>query len=197
MQRARPSSERIDDVWGERAPFGRGEAWPQRVDEFFVDETRPEDVERWVQSACVLCSYGCGVDIAVKGGKIVGVRGRAEDHVNHGRLGPKGLYGWQAINSPDRLTRPLILRTLCIFVSSPYGLTVRRNVNKRPATGDRPKVSIQRFGTSCSSRRAFVRGGPSPHRIRRRGELPRPAEAPLEIGHIRQRRRGAPATRRH
>ena len=26
---------------------------------------------------------------------MVGVRGRAEDRVNHGRLGPKGLYGWQ------------------------------------------------------------------------------------------------------
>jgi len=68
------------------------------------------EVERWVQSACVLCSNGCGLDIAVKGGRIVGVRGRVEDRVNHGRLGPKGLYGWQANNSPDRLTRPLLRR---------------------------------------------------------------------------------------
>src|SRR5919199_1704385 len=37
-------------------------------------------------------------------------RGRAEDRVNHGRLGPKGLYGWQANNSPDRLLRPLVRR---------------------------------------------------------------------------------------
>src|ERR687885_417050 len=37
-------------------------------------------------------------------------RGRAEDRVNHGRLGPKGLYGWQANNAPDRLTRPLVRR---------------------------------------------------------------------------------------
>jgi ferredoxin-nitrate reductase len=71
----------------------------------------PEDeVERWVQSACVLCSNGCGLDIAVKDDRIVGVRGRADDRVNHGRLGPKGLYGWQANNSPDRLTRPLLRR---------------------------------------------------------------------------------------
>ena len=33
------------------------------------------------------------LDIAVKDGRIVGVRGRADDRVNHGRLGPKGLYG--------------------------------------------------------------------------------------------------------
>ncbi|MCA2230134.1 hypothetical protein [Nonomuraea aurantiaca] len=42
------------------------------------------------------------MDMAVKDGRIVGVRGRAADRVNHGRLDPKDLYGWQAGNSPDR-----------------------------------------------------------------------------------------------
>ncbi|GAA2502881.1 nitrate reductase [Streptomyces longisporus] len=41
---------------------------------------------------------------------MVGVRGRAQDRVNHGRLDPKDLYGWQAGTSPDRLTRPLVRR---------------------------------------------------------------------------------------
>lgn len=44
------------------------------------------------------------MDIAVKDGRIVGVRGRAVDLINHGRLDPKDLYGWQANNSPDRHT---------------------------------------------------------------------------------------------
>jgi anaerobic selenocysteine-containing dehydrogenase len=70
--------------------------------------TAEEEVDRWVQSACVLCSNGCGMDIGVKDGRIVGVRGHAVDRVNHGRLGPKGLYGWQANDSADRLTRPLL-----------------------------------------------------------------------------------------
>lgn len=40
---------------------------------------------------------------------MVGVRGRADDAVNHGRLGPKGLFaGWQGVSNPDRLTRPLV-----------------------------------------------------------------------------------------
>ena len=65
-------------------------------------------MDSWVQSACVLCSNGCGLDIGVKDGRIVGVRGRADDHVNRGRLGPKGLHGWEANNSADRLTSPLI-----------------------------------------------------------------------------------------
>ncbi|TFW09768.1 nitrate reductase [Oxalobacteraceae bacterium OM1] len=95
----------IADIWGERTPFHGQDQWPVRV-----DQRVSEEPERWVQSACVLCSNGCGCDIGVKDGRIVGVRGRAEDVVNKGRLGPKGLHGWEANNSPDRLTRPLIRR---------------------------------------------------------------------------------------
>ena len=61
-----------------------------------------------MQTASVLHSNGDAMDIAVKDGRIVGVRGRAVDRVNHGRLGPKDLFGWQANASPDRLTRPLV-----------------------------------------------------------------------------------------
>jgi len=93
----------IGDIWGERTPYV-GE-WPHRVDEHTVAEP-----EKWVQSACVLCANGCALDIGVRDGTIVGVRGRAVDRVNHGRLGPKGLYGWQANNSTDRLTTPLVRR---------------------------------------------------------------------------------------
>jgi anaerobic selenocysteine-containing dehydrogenase len=50
------------------------------------------------------------MDIAVKDGRIVGVRGRADDRTSRGRLGPKGLNGWEANHSPDRLARPLIRR---------------------------------------------------------------------------------------
>ncbi|MGZ6738859.1 MAG: molybdopterin oxidoreductase family protein [Nocardioides sp.] len=101
--------DRINDIWGERTPHPRGTAWPARVDQHLQEGVDATSVDRWVQSACLLCSNGCGVDIAVKDGRMVGVRGRAEDRVNHGRLGPKGLYGstpWAT--SPDRLTRPLV-----------------------------------------------------------------------------------------
>ena len=102
-------TDRIADIWGERTHHGKGSVWPARVDLYLEPGVREADVDRWVQSACVLCSNGCGCDIAVKGGRMVGVRGRATDVVNHGRLGPKGLYGstpWAS--SPDRLTRPLV-----------------------------------------------------------------------------------------
>jgi anaerobic selenocysteine-containing dehydrogenase len=100
--------DRIADPWGERTPYGRGEEWPIRTDMYLDAGVAPEEVERWVQTASILHSNGDGLDIAVKDGRIVGVRGRAGDRINHGRVDPKDLYGWQANNSPDRLRRPLI-----------------------------------------------------------------------------------------
>ncbi|MVA76254.1 molybdopterin-dependent oxidoreductase [Auraticoccus sp. F435] len=100
--------DRIADPWGERTPYGPGEPWPVRVDGFLEGDLTEADVDRWVQSASVLHSNGDAMDIAVADGRIVGVRGRAVDRVNHGRLDPKDLYGWQANHSPDRLTRPLV-----------------------------------------------------------------------------------------
>jgi anaerobic selenocysteine-containing dehydrogenase len=99
--------DRIADIWGQRTPFGPDDAWPERVDTHLVDGVTLADVDRWVQSACVLCSNGCGMDVAVSGDTIVGVRGRAVDRVNKGRLGPKGLFGWQG-QLRDRITRPLV-----------------------------------------------------------------------------------------
>ena len=101
--------DRIDDVWGPRTPHARDTEWPVRVDLHLDDGLTEGDVDRWVRSACVLCSNGCGCEIAVKDGRMVGIRGTATDAVNHGRLGPKGLYGstpWST--DPDRLTTPLV-----------------------------------------------------------------------------------------
>nr|WP_218008058.1 nitrate reductase [Herbidospora sakaeratensis] len=99
---------RIADPWGARTPYGPGEPWPVRVDCHLADGLTPDDVDRWVPSAAILHSNGDGLEIAVKDGRIAGVRGRAGDRVNHGRVDPKDLFGWQAGNSPDRLTRPLV-----------------------------------------------------------------------------------------
>ncbi|MFB4315306.1 molybdopterin oxidoreductase family protein [Actinomadura sp. 21ATH] len=102
-------TDRVADIWGTRTPHAAGSPWPVRVDRY-LDPGVPENEVDWVQSACVLCSNGCGMDIGVRDGRIVGVRGRAADRVNQGRLGPKGLFGWQGNGSPDRLTRPLVRR---------------------------------------------------------------------------------------
>jgi len=70
------------------------------------DESAP--IERWVPSTCGICSIGCGLDIGVADGRIVGVRGRGDHPVNHGRLGPKGLNQYYANRHPGRARYPLI-----------------------------------------------------------------------------------------
>src|SRR5947208_14407826 len=70
----------VQDIWGERMGFHGENQWPVRVDQHTTEQP-----EKWNQSACVMCSNGCGMDIGVKHGKIVGVRGRAQDRVNKGR----------------------------------------------------------------------------------------------------------------
>ncbi|WP_119070161.1 molybdopterin oxidoreductase family protein [Rubrobacter indicoceani] len=101
-------TDRIKEPWGQRTPFGRDGEWPVRVDQFLEEGVSEDDVDKWVQTASILHSNGDALDIAVKDGRIVGVRGRAVDRVNRGRLGPKDLFGWQANGSPDRLTKPLV-----------------------------------------------------------------------------------------
>jgi anaerobic selenocysteine-containing dehydrogenase len=101
---------RITDPWGQRTPYAPGEPWPVRVDQQLAEGLTDDAVERWVPTASLLHSNGDAMDIAVRGGRIVGVRGRASDRVNHGRLDVKDLYAWQANNAGDRLTQPLIRR---------------------------------------------------------------------------------------
>ena len=101
------SRDSIVDVWGPRTPHGGTTpgAWPVRADLRVLEEP-----DEWVQSVCLLCSTGCGMDVGVRDGRMVGVRGRTGDRVNKGRLGPKGLHGWEANATADRLTTPLIRR---------------------------------------------------------------------------------------
>jgi anaerobic selenocysteine-containing dehydrogenase len=101
--------DRIADPWGTRTPYPRHGTWPVRVDMHLEEGAAPEEVE-WVETASILHSNGDALEIAVRDGRMVGVRGIARSRVNHGRLGPKDLYGWQANGSRDRLTRPLIRR---------------------------------------------------------------------------------------
>lgn len=142
---------RIEDLWGARTPFGRGEHWPERVDTALEAGLTEHDVDRWVRSACTLCSNDCGCEIAVKDGRMVGIRGLADDPINHGRLGPKGLYAsWQGMRGPDRLTTPLI----------------RRDGELVPATWDEAMEAVVQ-----NSRRLLDEVGPLSHGFYTSGQL--------------------------
>ncbi len=134
--------DRIAEPWGTRTPYEPGQRWPQRIDNYLADGVSAESVDRWVQSAAVLHSNGDGLDIAVKDGRIVGVRGRAVDRVNHGRLDPKDLFGWQANASRERLSTPLI-RTSGTLRACDWNTAMQRIVDRsRRLLGSRGPGSI-------------------------------------------------------
>ncbi len=60
------------------------------------------------KTICSYCGVGCGVHLAVRENRVVGVRGDRENEVNRGSLCVKGQFGFEFINHPDRLTSPLI-----------------------------------------------------------------------------------------
>ncbi|CAM3843553.1 molybdopterin oxidoreductase family protein [Kibdelosporangium persicum] len=138
----------IGTPWGTRTPYGPGQRWPVRVDSHLADGVAPDEVDTWVRTAAVLHSNGDGMDLAVKDGRLVGVRGRADDRVNHGRLDPKDLFGWQANNSPDRLTTPLVRDGQGELVESTWDEAMGRIVERSKALLDDQGPSALGFYTS-------------------------------------------------
>ena len=61
-----------------------------------------------VSTICTYCGIGCGIYLGVRGNKVVSARADRESPVNKGALCVKGRFGWEFINHPDRLTKPLI-----------------------------------------------------------------------------------------
>jgi len=76
--------------------------------------------ERWVPSTCGICSVGCGIEIGVSDGQIVGVRGRLGHAVNDGRLGPKGLNQYIANRHSHRARYPLIRNEQGVLVRASW-----------------------------------------------------------------------------
>jgi formate dehydrogenase major subunit len=64
---------------------------------------------RKVTSVCPYCGVGCQIEYYVRDDRIVNVEGR-NGPSNEGRLCVKGRFGFDYVNHPDRLTKPLIRR---------------------------------------------------------------------------------------
>jgi len=64
--------------------------------------------DRWVNTTCGYCSVGCGMQLGVRGAKVVSVRGNPEHPVNRGKLCPKGLAEHYAIEAEGRALYPLL-----------------------------------------------------------------------------------------
>ncbi|MDD4253253.1 MAG: formate dehydrogenase subunit alpha, partial [Methanoculleus horonobensis] len=63
---------------------------------------------RYVPTTCPYCGVGCGLNLVVNEGKLVGVEPLKRSPINEGKLCPKGTTCWEFVQSPDRLTKPLI-----------------------------------------------------------------------------------------
>ncbi len=62
------------------------------------------------ETTCPFCGCGCSICLEVKDNQVVRVIPGKEDPVNHGALCVRGSYGCDFVNSPDRLTKPLVKR---------------------------------------------------------------------------------------
>ena len=63
---------------------------------------------RHVRTTCTYCAVGCQLDLHVKEDKVMKVNGVEGALPNLGRLCVKGRFGYDFVNTPDRLTRPLV-----------------------------------------------------------------------------------------
>lgn len=64
--------------------------------------------DTWVKTTCGYCSVGCGMEIGVRDGQAVAVRGQESHPVNLGKLCPKGLAEHHILRSPQRAKQPLL-----------------------------------------------------------------------------------------
>ena len=64
----------------------------------------------WKKTPCRFCGVGCGLLVAIEGGRAVAVRGDPDSPVNRGLACVKGYHSVQALYGQDRLTRAMVRR---------------------------------------------------------------------------------------
>ena len=82
-------------------PVGALTAAPYRF------KARPWDLEE-TESTCTTCSMGCRISVQTSRNELVRYLGVDVESVNHGWLCDKGRFNFEAINSDERLTTPLV-----------------------------------------------------------------------------------------
>jgi nitrate reductase NapA len=87
-------------------------------------------VDKWIKGACRFCGTGCGVYVAVRGGKVVGVRGNPQAATNFGFLCVKGFKGFLSMYHPDRLKYPMIRQADGKFKRVPWNVALKTVVSK-------------------------------------------------------------------
>ncbi len=68
----------------------------------------PDSDLKVTKTVCPWCGVGCTIELHTIGNRVVQVTSPANAPTNKGNLCVKGRYGYQFINHPNRLTKPLI-----------------------------------------------------------------------------------------
>ncbi|WP_234032380.1 formate dehydrogenase subunit alpha [Lentibacillus cibarius] len=68
---------------------------------------REDRIEK-TKTVCTYCGVGCSFDVWTKGRKVLKVQPQAESPANGMATCVKGKFGWDYVNSEERLTKPLI-----------------------------------------------------------------------------------------
>jgi formate dehydrogenase alpha subunit len=80
------------------------------IKSLFDKGSLPKARRRKAESVCNFCGTGCAIEFEAEGNKIVAVNASSKSPANVGNLCVKGRFGMDFIQSPDRLTKPLIRR---------------------------------------------------------------------------------------
>jgi NADH-quinone oxidoreductase subunit G len=68
---------------------------------------RPWDLDQ-VESTCTTCAVGCRVAVQSSANRVTRLMGIDAEPVNHGWLCDKGRFGYESVNSDERLVEPMI-----------------------------------------------------------------------------------------
>jgi NADH-quinone oxidoreductase subunit G len=82
-------------------PVGALTAKPYRF------KARPWDLDQ-TESTCTTCSVGCRITVQASRNQLLRYQGVDSDPVNWGWLCDKGRFAWEAVNSGERLRKPLV-----------------------------------------------------------------------------------------
>ncbi len=66
---------------------------------------------KWSKAPCRFCGTGCGVNVAVRSGRVVATHGDVHAPVNRGLNCVKGYFLSKVLYGSDRLTKPLLRKT--------------------------------------------------------------------------------------
>lgn len=75
-----------------------------------VEAQLRDSLVRKTKTVCAFCAVGCSFDVWTRDRKILQIQPRPESPANGIATCIKGKFGWDFVNSPDRITTPLIRR---------------------------------------------------------------------------------------